>query len=74
LSVYVRVRYVPANDFTPEAGESMVARLRERMGPVKVVLEPVGQIPREPNGKFRAVVCHIPQRERNNLKTESSQN
>jgi len=70
----VRVRYVPANDFTPEAGESMVARLRERMGPVKVVLEPVGQIPRELNGKFRAVVCHIPQRECNDLKTERSPN
>lgn len=55
----VRVRYVPASDFTPEAGESIIARLRDRMGPVQVVLEPVGQIPREPNGKFRAVVCKI---------------
>jgi phenylacetate-CoA ligase len=37
----IRVRYVPANDFTPEAGESMAARLRERMGPVEVRLESV---------------------------------
>lgn len=59
----VRVRYVPADDFTPEAGESIIARLRERMGPVEVSLEAVDQIPREPNGKFRAVVCNLGQDE-----------
>lgn len=56
----VRVRYVPTDDFTSEAGESMITRLRERMGSVEVVLEVVNQIPREPNGKFRAVICNVP--------------
>jgi hypothetical protein len=34
------------------------------MGDVAVALEPVDRIPRGPNGKFRAVICEIPQAER----------
>jgi phenylacetate-CoA ligase len=63
----IRVRYVPANDFTSDAGESMVARLRARMGPVEVRLDSVNQIPREPNGKFRAVICNLSQEEKEHL-------
>jgi len=55
----VRVRYVPASGFTSAAGDSIVERLRERMGSVQVVLEEVGEIPRTANGKFRAVISHI---------------
>jgi phenylacetate-CoA ligase len=56
----VRVRYVPASGFTPDAGHSIVERLQARMGLVQVVLEEVGEIPRSANGKFRAVISHIP--------------
>ena len=35
----VRLRYVPAMDFTPEKACLMVQRLRERMGAVEVLLE-----------------------------------
>ena len=35
----------------------MVERVRERMGDVEVILEEMGEIPRESNGKFRSVVC-----------------
>ncbi|MBI3666347.1 MAG: phenylacetate--CoA ligase family protein [Acidobacteria bacterium] len=60
----VRVRYVPASDFTPTAARSIAERIRSRMGEVEVILEPVDQIPREPNGKFRAVICSLSAQER----------
>jgi phenylacetate-CoA ligase len=56
----VVVRFVPAEDYTPAAGESIVSALKARMGSIAVDLEPLGRIPRGPNGKFRAVVCEIP--------------
>jgi phenylacetate-CoA ligase len=52
----VRVRYVPAPGFSEASARSLVERLRDRMGPVAVLLEEVEHIPRGPNGKFRAVV------------------
>ena len=58
----VRVRYVPAPAFDGEAARSIEERLRSRLGPVEVTLEAVAEIPREKNGKFRAVVCRIANR------------
>ena len=60
----VRVRYVPDAGFTPAHGDSVAARIRERMGAIAVVLEPVDMIPRTANGKFRAVVCNLAPEER----------
>lgn len=60
----VRVRYVPAGGFSSADGQSLIERIRERMGPVIVVLEEVATIPRTANGKFRAVVCELPPQER----------
>jgi len=57
----VRVRYVPAPDYTPEAGVSIIERLQARMGSIEVVLEEVAEVPREPNGKFRAVISKVPE-------------
>jgi len=59
----VRVRYVPAADFTKADASSIVERLQERMGDVDVILEATAAIPRGPNGKFRAVICKIPAEE-----------
>jgi phenylacetate-CoA ligase len=56
----VRVRYVPDAGFDNQAKLSIIKRLQERMGNVEVLLEPVTQIPRTANGKFRAVLCQIP--------------
>jgi phenylacetate-CoA ligase len=64
----VRIRYVPATDFTLETARLMAKRLQERMGAVEVLLEKVDEIPREPNGKFRSVLCHIPNEERKYLR------
>ncbi|MFL6227687.1 MAG: phenylacetate--CoA ligase family protein [Pyrinomonadaceae bacterium] len=56
----VRVRYVPAPEFTAATGAAIVRAMRERMGPVEVVLERVDEIARGANGKYRAVVCELP--------------
>lgn len=63
----VRIRYVPSPEFTPEATRSMKERLRDRIGPVDVIVEPVDELPRTANGKFRAVICNIPSQERATL-------
>lgn len=55
----VRVRYVPAPEYTDEAGNSITKRLQERMGSVQVILEPVEQLPRTASGKFRAVISKV---------------
>jgi phenylacetate-CoA ligase len=65
----IRVRYVPAPGFTSTDAKSIVARLQARLGPVQVVLEPVPQVPRTANGKFRAVICSLPARLKNDLLT-----
>ena len=55
----IRVRYVPAAGFQPSDGESIVRRLRDRMGPVEVQLERLAEVPRTANGKFRAVISLV---------------
>jgi phenylacetate-CoA ligase len=63
----IRVRYVPTTDFTPAIACLLVQRLQERLGMVEVLLERVDKIPRERNGKFRAVLCNLPTEEREHL-------
>jgi phenylacetate-CoA ligase len=60
----IRVCYVPTADFTPAAARLIVQRLQERLGMVEVLLEQVDEVPRERNGKFRAVLCNLPAEER----------
>jgi phenylacetate-CoA ligase len=55
----VRVRFVPAPGFGPDAGLCITRRLQERMGPVAVTLEQIDELPRGPNGKFKAVICAL---------------
>ena len=67
----IKIRIVPAPGFSEEAARPIVARLQERMGPIEVVLEPTREIPREPNGKFRAVICNLPPEEKAKLQRGS---
>jgi phenylacetate-CoA ligase len=60
----VRVRYVPAPGFDSKAGQSIVERLQARLGSIDVILEPLDEIPRTANGKFRAVICNLPSRQK----------
>lgn len=66
----VRLRYVPAQGFTSNTARLMVQRLQERMGAVEVLLEQMAEIPREHNGKFRSVICQIPDEEKKHLRSE----
>jgi phenylacetate-CoA ligase len=59
----IRVRFVPAPDFSASALDSLASRLRARLGPVEVVSERLDEIPRTSQGKFKAVVCQIPRKE-----------
>lgn len=61
---YIRVLYVPAGDYTPEAGQTIIKGIQDRMGDVEVVLEAVPEVPRTANGKFRAVICRLSPEER----------
>lgn len=63
----IRVRYVPAGDFTAENKHSIVERLQSRLGDMNVILERVDEVPREANGKFRAVICNLSPQEREYL-------
>ena len=55
----VRVVYVPAPGYTDATGQTIAARLRDRMGDIDVVLEERDALPRTTNGKFRAVISHV---------------
>jgi phenylacetate-CoA ligase len=60
----LRLRYVPAPE-TPDVDLStLVQALRDRLGDVQITLEPVAQIPRSSNGKFRSVISKLPREHR----------
>jgi phenylacetate-CoA ligase len=66
----IRVRYVPSEGFSSSDEQSVINRVRERMGAVNVILERVDSIPRTTNGKFRAVICNLSSDERKQLDVE----
>jgi phenylacetate-CoA ligase len=68
----IRVRYVPASDFTSSACNSIAERVRARMGDVRVILEEVGRVPRGANGKFHSVVCKLSQEQIESVRMNSS--
>lgn len=60
----VRVRLVRAPGYSEADGRAIIARVRERMGDVRVELQEIAELPRSTNGKFRAVVCNLSVEER----------
>jgi phenylacetate-CoA ligase len=60
----IRIRYVPAPGFSDASAASLVKRVCDRLGQVDVVLEAVTEVPRTRQGKFRAVLCEIPEGDR----------
>lgn len=56
----IRVAVVPAAGYRKADGQSISARLRQRLGDVDVTIDLVDDIPRSANGKFRAVVRAMP--------------
>lgn len=55
----IRVRYVPTPEFRIDHEGVIAQRLKARVGSMKVVMEPMTEIPRGPYGKFRAVVSKV---------------
>jgi phenylacetate-CoA ligase len=55
----IRVKVVPTADFGPEDVQDIRQRIRQRLGEVEVVVEPVEAIERNASGKFQAVVSRI---------------
>lgn len=52
----IRVKVVPTEGFDSADEKDIVARIQQRLGEVKVVVEVVKEIPRTKAGKFKAVV------------------
>lgn len=55
----IRIRYVPAANFTDAALRMLTKAVRERLGDVDVVYERHSEIPRTARGKFRAVISNL---------------
>jgi len=57
----VRVKIVPAGELDTDAVRTVQDRIQQRLGSaMEVLVEIVSEIPRGPNGKFRAVVSLLP--------------
>ena len=56
----VRVRYVPTGEFNASHEASIALNLRQRMGNIEIIFEKLEKAPRESNGKFRPVICNLP--------------
>lgn len=55
----IRVKVVPAAAFDQTDAADIEKRVRQRLGEVTVIVEPVESIPRSANGKFKAVVSRL---------------
>ena len=55
----IRVKVVPTSGFGNADVLDIENRIRQRLGDVRVVVEPVQAIPRSPSGKFQAVVSRL---------------
>ncbi len=53
----IRVRLVPASDYAHD--QLLRQRMLEYLGPMHIILEKVDEIPRGPNGKFKAVISKL---------------
>jgi phenylacetate-CoA ligase len=67
----IRVKVVPSPQFGANEIAEITARVRQRLGEVQVVVEPVREIPRTKAGKFRAVVSLL---KKTNVETQANAN
>lgn len=61
---FLLVRVAPAEGFTAATERTIVDRLRERMGDVRVSIDRVDTVPRTASGKLRAIICNLSAAER----------
>ncbi len=58
---HITVKIVPSGTFTDAEREHLLRELRTRLGPaVAIDIAIVDDIPREPSGKYRWVISHVP--------------
>lgn len=55
----IRLRVVPSESYSENDALELHRRVRERLGPVTVVIEKVREIERTDRGKFRAVISRV---------------
>lgn len=58
----VQINYVPALGYDNDMDQIIIKRMLERMGNIHIRLHRVDHIPRAANGKFRAVISNLKQR------------
>jgi len=56
----IEVRIVPASGYSEKDAQAIAARVRDRMGPVRVKVVTMKALARGTNGKFRAVISLLP--------------
>lgn len=67
---HLLVRVVPAPGYSASVETEIAARLRERMGDIRVDFEQLDAIPRTSNGKFRAVISNLSSEERARMESK----
>jgi phenylacetate-CoA ligase len=55
----IRIRYVPAPNYNQNDEDSIRKGLRQRIGDIEVIFEPVDAIERNSNGKFKVIITKI---------------
>lgn len=56
----IEVLIIPRDDYTELSARRLMKEIRSRLGDeIKITIKPVDSIPREPNGKFRAVKSRV---------------
>ncbi|HMN01028.1 MAG TPA: hypothetical protein PKC99_18655 [Anaerolineales bacterium] len=55
----IRVKVVPSGAFEQDDIDEIIHRVQQRLSNVKVIVEPVSEIPRTKAGKFQAVISKI---------------
>jgi len=59
-----RIRIVPGKDYTSADGQRVTENLAQRLGEADIRVELTGSIERTAAGKFRAIVCNLPEAQR----------
>ncbi|MAT42381.1 MAG: hypothetical protein CL609_08575 [Anaerolineaceae bacterium] len=55
----IRVKLVPAEEYTIDTRQTLIGLVRERIGDVEVEIEELERLPRNANGKFRTVISKV---------------
>lgn len=63
-----RLKFVPEKNYDASDNGKIEDRLKEYLGDIKIMLEPVSHIPRTENGKFKAVISKLSDTQKKSLR------